>query len=656
MISILREFTKSWIFTLLMGLLIASFAVFGLRDVFSNVGDNAVIIAGKRQMDVAEFKKRYDDYKQQAAKAGQVFTNDDFVAAGHDVEMLNAYAKQEAFAAWLDQLGIKPSDKMVVDELAKIPAFVNAVTGKFDKETYLQRLRDNNYDQKDFEQQTSDEIATQQYMQAAMAGLHAPRIYAASEAALLSQTRDATFFVVSDKNVPPPPVPTDADIQAYYKQNAAQLQQPEIRQASVIQFAPAVFAAKIPVSEDDIQKAYQFRLDSLGTPETRTFTVVTAPDAATAAKISAGLKAGGDAASLAKANKGQVIDNVDKPKTAITDTKVRDAAFAMHTGDISGAIQGDLGYAVIKMGEIKIGSTPSLASVHDQLKSQIQQDRAADKVNEVVNAFQKAHDSGEDFATTAKNLGLDIQPLPAMSADGKVFDPKTGAPAIDPNTHQQVDYSKGMPPQVLKDIFDLTPGGTSDVEELGSGMYVALRLDGVRAAGLPPLDAGLKAELTGAWQGDKVVAAVTAKAEEVTQRLNNGETLAKVAAEIKAPVQTLPGVDQMNSPRQMGQMGQQIVSRVFATETGQSFQVQVGQAAFVIGHVDAVHQGDPAKVNAVASTVGDQMTQTIAKDIAELTQDGAIAAVKAKTYPAVADRALDVKPATGAASSSKAKP
>jgi peptidyl-prolyl cis-trans isomerase D len=67
MISLLRDFTKSWIFTALMGLLIASFAVFGLRDVFGSAAGNDVIVAGDRHVTADEFKQQFDNYKTQQA-------------------------------------------------------------------------------------------------------------------------------------------------------------------------------------------------------------------------------------------------------------------------------------------------------------------------------------------------------------------------------------------------------------------------------------------------------------------------------------------------------------------------------------------------------------------------------------------------------------
>ena len=637
MISILRDFTKSWIFTLLMALLIVSFAVFGLRDVFSQVGDNIVVAAGKRRVTDQQFKTQYDQFKQNyVQQGGKAFTNDEFVDQGQDVAMLDMMAKNETFSAWLDQIGVKPSARMVVDEIAKTPYFFNQVTGKFDKDYYRQLLAQQRIDEHSYEQQVADQLAAQQYMEAAIGGLKAPRIYAATQAALMQQTRDASFFLLSPANVVNPPVPTETEIEAYYKEKAAQLSQPEIRQASVVEFSPAIAAQTVTVDEDALKKAYQFKLDSLSTPETRTFNEVTAPDAAAAARISAALKAGQDPDAVAKANKGEVIRYNLKPRTAVPDAKIGDAAFSMHTGDVSGPITGDLGIAVIVMGDIKIGSIPTFAAVHDQLKQQYIQEKAADKVNELVNAFQKAHDAGEDFTATAQKLGLTVQPLNPMTADGKTS-------AVDPKTGQPMDYSKL--PVLVKDVFDLSAGGTSDVEELGNGEYIAIRLDAVKPAGLVPLDDKLKPMLAQNWRAEKMASAIQAAGDAAMARLNKGEAFEKVAADLKAPIQHVPNIDRQNGAKAVGQ---EILGHVFSIDPGRTFEAPVDNFRLAIGRLDAIHQGDPAVANAAASTVRNQMAQSIAHDIDDLTHNGATATIKARTFPSVADRVLDVTPKKGA--------
>src|SRR5689334_14768351 len=120
MITLFREFTKSWIFKGLMVLLVASFAVFALREVFSKVGGDNVVTAGSRKITSREFKDDFERYKQNYTQQnqGQSITPEQFVESGDHVQMLNELADQTAFAAWLDSLGVKPSAKMIVAEIA----------------------------------------------------------------------------------------------------------------------------------------------------------------------------------------------------------------------------------------------------------------------------------------------------------------------------------------------------------------------------------------------------------------------------------------------------------------------------------------------------------------------------------------------------------
>jgi peptidyl-prolyl cis-trans isomerase D len=61
MFAAIRAFTKSWIATLLFGLLIVSFAVFGIgnRDMLRPRISNAVITAGSRSIGPAESKRAF---------------------------------------------------------------------------------------------------------------------------------------------------------------------------------------------------------------------------------------------------------------------------------------------------------------------------------------------------------------------------------------------------------------------------------------------------------------------------------------------------------------------------------------------------------------------------------------------------------------------
>lgn len=648
MISIFRDFTKSWAFKILMGVLVASFAVFGLHDVFSSAGGNNVVTAGRRVVSDGEFKQKFEQVKEQYASEhnGEALSNEDFVKSGQYVQMLNQLADQLALAAWFERQGIQPSAKLLVEQVTKEPAFQNTVTGRFDKTTYKAVLQRNGQTENTFERHVLDQIATVQYAQAAFAGIRPPRVFAATQAAFELQTRDLSYLVVSPQSVVLPGKPTDADVTKFYNDNRDRLTIPELRKASLVLFNTASVGSA-QVDEETLKKAYQQQLDTLKTPELRTFVEVTAPDMNAAGAIAAALKAGQTPEAAAKAHNGKVLPFNAQPKGAVPDAKVGDAAFAMAAGDVSAPIQGDLAVAVVKMGEIKPGATPSYESVRAKLAEQAQKDKALDKLNQVTHAFADAMAAGEDFNATAQKLGLKIVDLPTFTAQGQAVDPKTGQPYMDARTGRPVDYSTypGFT-AVLRDIFQLQPGSASDVETLGEGQYFAVRLNAVQPAGPVPLDDALRARLAVAWQQQKVAALVEDKANEVVARLRKGEALEKVAADIKSPVQKTPGVTRQAAVQKVGPG---VGGRIFAVKPGEPFQAQIAEVAFVVGKIDAVHQGSPEAANQLAASLGPQLANSFKQDIGATAPAAARSAIKTAIFPTTAARALDVAPPEGEA-------
>ncbi|HVZ29899.1 MAG TPA: peptidylprolyl isomerase, partial [Asticcacaulis sp.] len=349
MISLFRDFTKSWVFTALMGLLILSFAVFGLRDVFSPVAGNNVIVAGRRVMTDGEFKVWFDQFREDYPKQhnGETLSAEDFVSRGWLQEALKQQADQLAMSAWFDSVRIRPSAKLLVEQVTKYPAFQNPATGVFDKKVYENVLAMNGQTKTQFERDTLDHMAALQYFQGAFAGVRTPRIYAATRAAFELQTRDLSYVMVSPQNITMPAKPTEADIQQFYKENVDRLTIPELRQASLITFSASDFASDATVDDAALQKAYQAQLSTAKTPETRSFVEITAPDMNAAAAISTALKAGQAPDAAAKAHGGKVLPFNNQSRDSVPDQKIADAVFSLNSGDVSAPVQGDLGIAVV---------------------------------------------------------------------------------------------------------------------------------------------------------------------------------------------------------------------------------------------------------------------------------------------------------------------
>ncbi len=634
MISIFREFTKSKVFTILMGLLIASFAVFGLKDVFTSVGTDNVVTAGKRGVSISEFKAIVDNQKRRYAQEhnGQTPTNDEIVAQGGHTMLLDQLAGQESMMAWFDKQGFVASAKSVVEHLSQNQVFVSPVTGRFDKGLYLKLLAQNQINRDQFEEEQKDQILQQQFGAAAFAGVKAPRIYALAAAAVGAQTRDFSFTVVQP-DVGALPQPTDADIATFYKSHLEEMTVPETRLAHMVVLSPQQFVSQVHVSDEELRKAYEARLPTLKVAETRSFVAIRAPDAGAANAIAAALKAGQSPDFVAKANKGTVIAYDNKTQAGVPDAKLADAVFKLQSGQVSDPIQGDLGLVVVRMGDIRVGSAPAFDSVKPQLLQELSTERAKDQLNKVSHELADALNAGQDFDATAQKLGLKVNPLPGLTQDGRFLAEQNGHKGWDSSYQQRF-------PQVVKAVYNLQPGAVSEVEEFGADQYFAIKLISVKPAAAPPIEA-IRPMLVQQWQVQKLDVTLGDTAQKAADRINKGEPMAKVAAEMKlAPVKTQLNVSRAQAQQAMAQVG----SRLFYVKPGEAFQMQVRPAVFLVARVDAAHQPDANTINSQAAMIRPQMAQSFAGDLSSVVESSARAEMKPKLYPKLALQALGVSP------------
>ncbi|MDC7674805.1 peptidyl-prolyl cis-trans isomerase [Asticcacaulis machinosus] len=627
MINGFRAFTKTWTFKILMGILALSFVVVGgsQLDVLSAASGNSVIKAGAREVSAQDYTQAFDNYKKNVQQeSGQTITNEDAVNQGLHVRLLEEMASMESLSSYLEKSGIKPSAKMVVDQLRKYPMFFDSITNRFDEDKYTQFLGQQGLTNTKFEQLIRDDIAANHFGNAAAAGMKLPRVYGALAAAYGMENRDVSLFILSPANVEQPAQPNDAQLTAFYNENKERLRRPEFRQFSLVTFAPKDLMASIAVDEAELKKRYEFKRDTMSQAETRTLIQISAKDAKSASAAEAALKAGQSPEVAAKASGGQVLVYDNKPKTAIPDKKIADAAFALAQGAVSAPIQGDLGFAILKVTGITAGSVPSFDAVKAQLTEEYRQEKATEVVYERVEAFEKARAAGDSIEAAAKKLNLNIADLPPMTAEGQAI-----------NGQNYAQFA-----QVIKVAFDQPKGGESEVQELGNGEYFAVRVNEIAPSEVPTLDQ-VKPQMVQAYMQQKMMDAVRIKADSVTERLRKGENFNTVAESVKAPVEAVKGLD-----RQTGQqkVGPQIAARVFSAKKGETFSAQASEYAYVIGRVDTITapEASLANVNSVLAQRG--LTQATFRDVEDMSRTSTRTLLKTKTYPQTAIRALGVTP------------
>ncbi|HEX4180806.1 MAG TPA: peptidyl-prolyl cis-trans isomerase [Caulobacteraceae bacterium] len=642
MIAAIRAFAKSWFARILLSVLILSFVIFGVgsfRDVFRSKINNAVITAGSRQISTDQFKRMFDNYIRSAEQqSGQQVTMQEAVAQHVDTRVLQEVATQEAFAEFLTRSGLNPAGALIVDALRKQPAFFDQVSGRFDKTAYQQKLAENQLTPALYESILADEIAQNQLQSGVQAGFKAPLTYEAVIAAFELESRSLSYFLIDPRKLPQPAPPTDAQLQAFLTQNAQALKQPEFRTLTVVRFSAKALAPTLTADPAAVQKLYDFRKDSLSTPEKRTLVEVPAKDAATAQAIAAKLKAGVAPDVAAKAAGVQPIIYTEAAKGAIADPKVADAAFSLTPGQVSGPIQGNLGFAVLKLTSITPAKTTTLDQARPDLEAQVKTDAAAQKIYDQVQKYDDSHTGGAAMADAAKASGGTLVAIGPVTAQGQDL---SGHPV------------PGLSPKLLKDAFALSAGGESDMEDEGGGEYFAVRVDKITPPALPAL-AEIKDRLTQYFVSKALSQAMQAKADELIAAIKKGQSLDAAAASIGSPVGHAPNVTRA-AMSQNRSLSPELANKLFSAKQGDTVDGPTAQGVIMVARVDQIQS---AAVDAAAHVVVAQNRQfsgQMVQDLGEMMQIAARQSIKPTIDQARARTALGVS-AEDAAKASGAAP
>lgn len=630
MFALFRAFSKSWIAQVFMSILVVSFAVWGIKDVFHPVISSAVVSAGSHQVQPSDFKRMFQTYAQQVAQqnGGESLTAQDAVAQGIDAQMLQAVSADTALAELDTRMGITPADSLVADALKRQPQFFDPVSGKFDQQAYEAILRQNGLTPVVFEASLKDEIAQDQVSAGLAAGLKIPLVYGAALASFELEGRSLSYFLVQPNAIQIPAPPTDQQLQAFINAHAEQLRRPEMRLLTIVRFSVKTLAPTLTPKPGDVEKMYDLRKAGLSKPETRSLVEIPAHDAATAQAIIAKLRAGQDPAAVGKALGVQPIAYTNTPKSGVADPSVADAAFSLANGAVSAPIRTALaGLAVVKITGVTPAVNPTLDQLRPQLEAELRNEMATEAVYGQVQKYDDSHSSGGTLAESAQASGATpIQEGPVTASGANV----QGQPV------------QGLSPKLLKTAFALPPKGESDLLDDGAGEYFAVRVDQVVPPALPALN-DIRQPLTREWMVEEVVRRINAEADALVAKIKKGETLEAAAAEAHSQVGHAQSVTRIQM-MQNRVLGQELAAKLFAAKAGDVIDGQTAQIPVMVARIDAVNTANVAQAAQIVVASRNRESVQLFNDIGAGAKEAAVTQIKPDASLDRARQALGVSP------------
>ncbi|MDR6502394.1 peptidyl-prolyl cis-trans isomerase D [Burkholderia ambifaria] len=470
----------------------------GFRGFFDDSA-NAAAVNGHKITRV-EFDGAFRQQIDQARQAlGGQFDIKMFDTPEHRKQVLDGLIQQRVLADETQRLHLTASDNAVRDALMSDPmiASLKKPDGSIDVERYAQLLSFQGMTPEQYQERVRYSLALQQIPASIVSSAFTPKSLAQRLSELAAQQRDVQALVLKTSDYAAKVQPTDAQLAVYYDAHKQGFATPETATIQYLVYSPAAAAASAQPTDADIKKFYDdnpthFRTEAQ--VRVSHIFIAAASSASAADKAAAKAKAeqlladvkahpdqfaqiaqksSQDAPSAAK---GGDLGFITRGSTA-GGKAFDDAAFALKQGDVSGVVQSDLGFHVLKATEVKPAAVKPFAEVKDRIAIDLKQQYAS-------KAFT---DNAEGFTSTVYEKAKTLQP----AADKYKLTIQTATVMPTPNP-QLPPTSPLNNPKFLAAVFandSVKNQNNTQAIDVGNNTLISARVTDYKPAAVPALDA-----------------------------------------------------------------------------------------------------------------------------------------------------------------------
>lgn len=549
MASTIGSKLQNVVVTIIVGLLVLAFAVWGVNDMFQPKQRNAVALIGDTEVSAVEFRDRLQDQlRTQAQQTGEGLTNEEAFARGMHRQLLQQMTTDAAIRADARDLGVSVNRRDVKREIEGIDAFQSEITGQFSEDKYLQTLNRVQRNRKDFERDLQRDLERDQTVTAVVEGIRAPSGYAKRFYDFVSEQRRASVLTLTEAAIDPIETPNDETLKAYIDTNGARYMAPEYRKMILLRLEPSDFAFDTEVTDQQVRDQFDLDVDGglLGKTETRDVTLLTINTEASAIAAAERINGGETAASVADGlGLGTPEVYTDVSKDGLVDPSASTAAFELETGQAK-AVLGSLGqWLVVQVSAISPAVVPNFAELEPEIRAQVTLAEAKQKISEIYGQVEDRMLENETLVEIAQSMSLplaeyDYFDRTGTTRDGVKYDGSARIPGI------------ARDDEILRMAFTSDMGFETDLFETTQEGVAALQITDIIDTTMRPFE-DVKADAIEAWKAEQLRERLLERGAELLAEVRGGKSLEDVAKDIGAGA-TLDqiGIARANPPRDIG--------------------------------------------------------------------------------------------------------
>ena len=531
MLQDIRDRATSWVAYIIIGLLILSFAMWGIQEYFGGGSAQPVATINGNEITLPQFNQQVQQRKQVLQSIlgenyQHQYPNENFVRQ----QVIQDMVRTELLRQEVDDAGYEISDANLIKRIQQIPQFQK--DGKFDPELYKRILESQRINQAQWENELREEDKLHQFENSIAASSFIPKTDLQRFQSISGQARDFKYALVTinadEVNV------SDDEIENYYNENKQFYTTPEQVKLAYIELKEQDIADNINVSDEEAKSIYESQLERYMSAELRkaSHIMLKVPselgsdamewDVAMeqANELVQQLKDGADFAELAKqhsedslsAEKGGDMGFIAPGD--FTNKGLEDALFSLKVGENSKAVRTEQGVQILQLVEIEEPEQESFETVREKIinerKSQLAQERFIEIADEIANLVVEQPDDLQE-ASESFELPIKETEFLSSSSNGEIF--------VYPKV-KNVAFSDDILGEKLN----------SDLIEVADGHVIAFRVTEHKTSEQKPL-ADIKNDVENILKVRKAAENATRKGSDLFLKLKGGESLETLASE-----------------------------------------------------------------------------------------------------------------------------
>ena len=529
-----------------LALITLPFAFFGVDSYFkSSDASTPVASVGGQTITQLEFNMALRDRQEQlqSMSGGRI---DPAMLDTPELRLnvVESLVNQRLLLQQASRANLAATDQQLRAMLEQAPVFQDG--GKFSMDLYSQYLKTRNKSAVDFEGELRRDLLLRQLDDAYSESHFLPRTVVQRLSKLMETQREAsTFTLAAEQYQSKASVEGDA-AKKYYDSRADEFRIPEQVRVETVTLSIDALLPAITVDVQDVQKAFDEFAKKNQVQETRAAShiLITVDAKAPAAEKQ---KAKSQAEELLKQIRAKPASFADLAKAHSKDPGSAEkggdlgsfkrgdmvqpfsaAAFDMKVGDISGPVETEYGYHIIKLNGITAGKSPSFDAMRGQLETDLKRQSAGKKFAELAEQFNNTAFEQSDSLKAVAELAKS----PVQQSD---WFARNGTPKLNN-------------PKLLQSIFSddvLKNKRNTEAVEVAPGTLVAARLLEHKPSVVRPFES-VQAEIVAKLTRQRATQLAAQEGRAVLEKLRQG-TAAEVtfgAAQLVSFSSQIKGLDE----------------------------------------------------------------------------------------------------------------